>query len=413
MPSATELGVKLTTERQEFGKWMTDHKTADGAYDLSGENLTEYNRRNDALAKMQGDFDLQRKAEKDVAANDALLMPQGTLAANKGSESNIEHKEVTGEIETKAQLKSAFKSAFAANAQALATIGQGGKGSFSFPLNLNLKTLLQTTVHAPQADRRQDTEMAMYFGDVEDVFPHGSTDSKSIDYFIQTTDTDNSAAVAQGSAPTDSAFAWTLTTDPVETVSSWIPMTHEAVADNVGLQSTVTGMLARRLQKKSNNLILAGDGITPNPTGVFIRTGFQTQAKGADPAFDAIHKTITLVEVTGDANANAIFMHPTDWQTLRLTRTIDGIYILGNPAGPAGLNLWGLPVHKTTGIGAAGTAGVIDTTYHEVVEREGLVVEVSTEHSTFFTERKVAILLYRRFAVASYRPSSAATVTGL
>jgi len=54
-----------------------------------------------------------------------------------------------------------------------------------------------------------------------------------------------------------------------------------------------------------------------------------------------------------------------------------------------------------------------DTTYAEVVEREGLTVEISTEHSTYFTERKVAVMMYRRFAVADYRPSAFATVTGL
>jgi len=413
MATATELGVKITTERQEFGKWMADHKAADGSFDLSGENLTEFNKRNDALGEMQKQLGIQQAAEKAAGDNADALKGTGTLAANKGGEGDIDHKVVGGSIETKAQLNAAFKSAFEKHADILGQIAKGGRGSVSFDLATNLKTVLAVTVHAPQADRRQDTASALYFGNVEDLFPHGSTGSKSIDYFIQTTDTDNAAAVAEGTAPTDSAFAWTLTTDPVETVSTWIPMTHEAISDNIGLQSTVTGMLAKRLQKKSNNLILAGDGNTPNPTGVFIRTGFQTQAKGTDPAFDAIFKAMTKVEVTGDAICDFVTIHPTDWQNIRLTRTTDGLYILGNPADSAPLNIWGVPVRKTTGIGSAGTAGVGDSSYAEVVEREGVTVEVSTEHSTYFTERKVAVLLYRRFAVADYRPSAFATVTGL
>ena len=412
MPSATELGTKLTTERQEFAKWMNDHKAADGAYDLNGDNLAEVNKRNAALSAMQNDLANQQAAEKAADDNAKLLEPTGRVVKDAPG-SDVEHKEVVGSLRTKEHIDAAFKSAFAKNAPILDRIAKGGQGTVSFDLATSLKTVLSTSAHAPQADRRGTFASALYFGDVEDVFPHGSTGSKSIDYYIQTTDTDNTADVAEGSAVTDSAFAWTLTTDPIETVQTWIPMTHEAVGDNIGLQSTVEGMLARRLQKKSNNIILAGDGTTPTPTGVFIRTGFQTQAKGSDPAFDAIHKAITLVEVTGDANANAIFMHPTDWQNLRLTRTIDGIYILGNPAETAAKVLWGLPVYTTTGIGAAGTAGVGDTTYAEVVEREGLTVSISTEHSTYFTERKVAVMLYRRFAVADYRPSAFATVTGL
>jgi HK97 family phage major capsid protein len=418
MATAKELGVKITTERQEFAKWMNDHKAADGSYDLSGDNLAEFNKRNAAIAGMQLDFANQSEAEKAAEENERKLAPQGTIAANKGG-TDIEHKEVTSGIETKAQLDAAFKSAFTKHQPVLDAIAKGGRGSVSFDLGtslaglMGLKTTLQTTVHAPQADRRGTFGSALYYGNAENLFPHGSTGSKSVDYFIQTTDTDWAAAVAQTSAATDSAFAWTLTTDPVETVQTWIPMSHESIADNVGLQSTVEGMLANRLQKKSNNLILAGDGNTPNPTGVFIRTGFQTQAKGSDPAFDAIHKAITKVEITGDAICDFVAIHPTDWQTLRLTRTSDGIYILGNPADSAPLNLWGLPVTKTAGIGSAGTAGVGASEWAEVVEREGLTVEISTEHSTYFTERLVAVMLYRRFAVADYRPSAFATVTGL
>jgi HK97 family phage major capsid protein len=407
--TSAELGTKLARERQAHGTWLAGYKK-DGGYDMPADKVTEFHTRNDALAELQKQYEVALQVERSAAENEAKLLPQGTIAANKGGAAEFKDGE---RIETKAQVDAAFKGAFGLHASTLAAIAKGGRGTVSFELNTNLKTLLQVTVHAPQADRQGTFASALYFGDVEDTFPHGSTTSKSVDYFIQTTDTDNAAAVAEGSAPTDSAFAWTLTTDPVETVSDWIPMTHEAIADNVGFQSTVEGMLARRLQKKSNNLILAGDGNTPNPTGVFIRTGFQTQAKGSDPAFDAIHKAITKVEVTGDAICNFIYAHPTDWQNMRLTRTVDGIYILGNPADSAPLNLWGIPVKKTTGIGSAGTAGVGDTSYAEVTEREGLTVEISTEHSTFFTERKVAVLLYRRFAVADHRPSAFATVTGL
>lgn len=413
MATSAVLGTELANLRKQHGDWLASFKNADGAYDMSAEQVGEFNKRNDELNQKQAAYDQALLIEKAAAENEAKLAGVGRLVKGEQPDGDISHKAIAPDIATKAGLDAAFKSALTKHAPALDAIAKGGRGSFSFELGTTLKTLLQTTAHAPQADRQGTFQSALYFGDVEDFFPHGSTGSKSIDYYIQTTDTDNAAAIAQGSAVTDSAFAWTLTTDPVETVQAWIPMTHEAVADNVGFQSTVTGMLARRLQKKSNNLILAGDGNTPNPTGVFIRSGFQTQAKGSDPAMDAIHKAITLVNVTGDANANLIVMHPTDWQTVRLTRTADGVYILGNPSDATTPRLWGLPVAQSTGIGAAGTAGVIDTSFHEVVEREGVVVEVSTEHSTYFTERKVAVMLYRRFAVASYRPSAACTVTGL
>ena len=408
MATAKDLGDQLTVKRQEHGAFLAGFKTADG-YDMSTDKVTEFKNRNDELATLQGAYETALLVEKSAAENDAKLAPQGRIV----KDGDAPDSKTGGRLETKAHFDAAFKSAFQANKGALDQIAKGGRGTVSFDLPTDLKTTILTTVHNPTPDRQQDTGMALYFGNVEDRFPHGATGSKSIDYFIQTTDTDNTAAVAEAVAPTDNVYVWTLTTDPIETVSAWIPMSHESIADNIGLQSTVTGRLALQLQKKSNQLMLSGTGTTPQPWGAFIRTGVQTQAKGADPNYDAIHKAVTLVEVTGDTPVTDIFMHPTDWQILRLTRTIDGIYILGNPADGVRPNLWGIPVTRTTGIGAAGTAGVIGTSMFEVVEREGLTVEISTEHSTFFTERKVAILLYRRFAMADYRPSAAATVTGI
>jgi HK97 family phage major capsid protein len=164
-----------------------------------------------------------------------------------------------------------------------------------------------------------------------------------------------------------------------------------------------------------NQQILSGTGTTPQLWGAFIRTGFQTQAKGADPAFDAVGKAILKVQVTGDALPDAIVFHPTDWWNLKLTRTTDGIYILGNPGdGNAAFSLWGLPVRLSTGIGSAGTAGVgAFRTYAQIFNNGGVIVEASTEHSTYFTERKVALAVHRRASLVSYRPSAFATVTGL
>lgn len=183
------------------------------------------------------------------------------------------------------------------------------------------------------------------------------------------------------------------------------------------MQTTVLSLLAIRLRKLSSQIMLSGTGTTPIPWGVAVRSGMQTQAKGADPAFDAIHKAMTLVQVTGDSTPDAICIHPTDWQNLRLTRTVDGVYILGNPAESGPAYLWGLPVRKTIGVvsnGSAGTALVgAFGTMAMVVERRGLTVEVSTEHSTFFTERKVAVALSRRFTMAGFRPNAFAKVTGL
>jgi len=412
MATAVELATQLTTKRTEHTAFLASFKK-DGGYDMPADKVDEFHRRNDELAELQKSWELAIEVEKSAEVNAAKLAPQGTIAANKGGAEPTEIKD--GQIKNAEQYDVAFKGALREHAATLKDIAGGARGTVRFELPVEAKTLVTLADHYPPADRQRTTGMAMYYGDVEDLFAPGTTDSNNIEYFIQTTDTNNAATVAEGSAVTDSAMVWTKTTDEVETVQAWIPVTREFLNDNAGIQSVVTGRLAMQVQAEVNQQLLSGTGTTPQLWGCFIRTGFQTQAKGADPAFDAVGKAILKVQVTGDATPDAIVFHPTDWWNLKLTRTTDGVYILGNP-GDAGaaFSLWGLPVRLSTGIGSAGTAGVgAFRQYAQVFNNGGVTVEASTEHSTYFTERKVALAVSRRLSVADYRPSAFATVTGL
>jgi len=408
MATATELSGVLTTKRQEHTVWLATFKKV-GGYDMPTDQVGEFQKRNDELDKLQGEYETALVVEKSAAQNEAKLAPQGRIISG-GSDEPVDTR-----IKDADGLDRAFKGFFSTHGQTLKSMAAGGRGTVRIEMPIESKTLVTLADHYPSYDRQQTTGMANFYGDVEDLFQPGSTDSSNIDYFVQTTNTTNAATVAEGSAVTDSAYVWTKTTDEVETVQAWIPVTREFLNNNAGIQSMVTGRLAYELQAEVNQQLLSGTGTTPQLWGAFIRVGFQTQAKGTDPAFDAIGKAILKVQVTGDAIPDAIVVHPTDWWNMRLTRTTDGIYILGNP-GDAGtaFSLWGLPVRLSTGIASAGTAGVgAFKQYAQVFNNGGVVVEASTEHSTYFTERKVALAVSRRLSLASYRPSAFCTITGL
>ena len=292
----------------------------------------------------------------------------------------------------------------------------GQRGAVRFELPVEAKTLVSLTHHYPPATQGPTTGMAMYYNSVEDLFQPGTTDANNIEYFIQSTDTDNASTVAEGSAVTDSAYAWTKVTDEVEIVQAWVPVTREFLNDNAGMESMILGRLAAQLDKQVSKQLMYGTGSTPELWGVTVRTNFASQAKGTDPTFDTILKAIDKVTVAGDATPDAVVMHPTDYMNLALTRTTDGIYILGNPGNaPNNPTLWGLPVRITTTVAAAaGTACVgAFRTMAQVFNNGGVIVEASSEHSTYFTERKVALAVSRRLSSANYRPTAFVKVTGL
>ena len=70
---------------------------------------------------------------------------------------------------------------------------------------------------------------------------------------------------------------------------------------------------------------------------------------GATPMFDEILTGAAAMRLLGE-DPDLVVLNPTQWVTLRTTRTADGIYILGNPGDGSADTIWNLRVvdHTTT-----------------------------------------------------------------
>lgn len=248
---------------------------------------------------------------------------------------------------------------------------------------------------------------------VMDLVPMVPTRQAAVKYMEQTTRTNNAAERAEGSAYGEAAFALTERSATIETVGVWLPYTDEQMEDEEEAAAMIDAELPIMLWQRVDSQMLVGDGSTPNILGINNKVGIQTQAKGADPVMDAIFKGATKVRVTGRAIPDAVAIHPNDWQDIRLTRTADGIYILGNPndAGPD--RLWGLRVaqsdnqtENTAVVGAWATWGQIRI-------RRDVLVEKTNSHDTYFTSGKQAIRAGVRLATVWRRAAAFCTVTGI
>jgi HK97 family phage major capsid protein len=281
---------------------------------------------------------------------------------------------------------------------------------------IDAKTLITLTTVNAQADRRAGVNMALEERTVADLMLQGQTDNNTVEYYEETTVTNAATTVAEGGTKPESALAWTLRTESVRKIATWIPATKESLDDVSWLESQIRGRLAFMVTRVEESQILTGDGTAPNLRGILNRSGIQTQAKGADPTPDAIYRAMQKIRGAGGsgfAEPTAVVLHPNDWTDIKLLRTTDGIYIWGNPSDEGPDRIWGLPVRQTTAMTEnTGLVGAFRP-YAEVLRREGIQITLSTEHSTYFIENKVAILAESRLALAVYRPSAFATVTGI
>lgn len=295
------------------------------------------------------------------------------------------------------------------------------QGAPTFQIELpavDFKTLITLTTVSPQNFRQPDpVTTALEERTVMDLLLQGQVDRGVVEYYEETTWTNNATMTAEGTAKTESDLAYTLRSDTVRKVAHWLQATKESLDDVSWLESQIRGRLAFGVRRKEEEQILSGDGTGQNIQGILNRSGIQTQAvAGAVTNIDAIY--LAMQKVRGSAGAGfaeptGVVMHPTNFSAIKLAKTTDGIYLYGTPAEEGPDRVWGLTVRQTTGI-TAGTGLVGAFRPHaEVLRREGITVMMSTEHASFAIENKVAFIGESRLGLAVYRPSAFCTVTGM
>jgi HK97 family phage major capsid protein len=296
-----------------------------------------------------------------------------------------------------------------------AALKAGTAGTYRGPLgSISYKTLVTTSNGAiPAADRQPMVPYAVEERTTADLMLQGTTSSGSVEYYEETTFTNSAAEATEGTgAKGESALAFTLRTEPVRTIATWIPVTTQMMEDGEQFESYLRERLAFMVRRREETQILVGDGTAPNISGIQDRS-IQTQAKGADPTPDAVYKAMTKVRSTGFAEPTAAVFHPNDWQDIRLLRTVDGVYIWGAPSDAGPERIWGLQVRQTTAqTENTGLVGAFRP-YAQIFRRTGIELAVSDSHSDYFIYNKLAVRAEERIALAVYRPYAFCTVTGI
>jgi HK97 family phage major capsid protein len=358
----------------------------------------------DLETDIRGRAALEAAAKARAANGDISRTPAGPSAPHPSDD---------GEARSPVSMK-AIADRLIASEEYKAYREDGAKGFSMMFDDVDLKTLMSTTQGwAPDSDRTgRLVEAVTRPIQILDLIPVGDTDSNSVTYWEETLRTHGAAEKVEGAAYAESAFEWTEKTSQVRKITDSLPVTDEQLEDRSQLRTLLDQRLGFGVRQRLDLQVVDGDGVPPNLEGITNVAGIQTQAKGADPRFDAVHKGITKVRVTGRAMPGAIVMHSNDWQEIRLTRTADGIYILGNPAIAGPMQLFGLPVALNEAIDE-NTALVGDfQNYCRIYDRRGLSIQVGYVGDQF-KEGKQTLRADIRVAFVVERPAAFCTVTGL
>lgn len=391
-----EVSGKFATAIAEAGPDVDMSKVTvlEGDVAAKSRMLVDMNARMDVL---HPEIEAKNRLRATAAAIEAAREPVGTPMTPKGEQKA-------------AEIAAEFKSLGARVTESKAF----GKDS-AFTVPFEAKADFTTAAGwAPQNVRsgrvvNYATE-AVSFLDLINVIPW---EQSGYPYMEETTYTNGAVEKAEGTAFGEAALALTERTETMRKIPVFLPVTDEQLKYVPAARAYIDGRLSNMLRQRLELQCLVGDGTAPNISGYADRSSINTQAKAGDPIFDAVYKGMTKVRTVGMAEPDLLVINPNDWQDVRLTRTADGIYIMGNPADAGADRLFGKLVSQT----ARQTENTIllgaFAEYSALLAGGGLEIKVSDSHGEFFTKGMQAIRAQVYACLAVFRAPAFTLVTGV
>jgi HK97 family phage major capsid protein len=249
---------------------------------------------------------------------------------------------------------------------------------------------------------------------VADLFSQSQTDSNTVRYVKETSHTNAATTVAEGAVKPEATFNLEEADAPVRKVAVTAKVTDETFADFPQVRDYINNRLVFMVQQTEEAQLLGGSGVAPQILGLTTAgSGIQTQSLGADSLQNALYKAITKVRTVGFFEPDAIVMHPTDYQTLRLQQEggttgqyFGGGYMLGAFGQPyvSTPPVWGLKTVVTTaatvGNAVVGAFKLGATVFY----RNGLTVDATNSNEDDFELNLITLRAEQRLALAILRP---------
>jgi HK97 family phage major capsid protein len=250
---------------------------------------------------------------------------------------------------------------------------------------------------------------------VRDVLAQRPTTLQLVDFVKVNSPLAIGSPQTEASDKGENAVTFTTHSEQIRTLATWIPASRQVLDDLPELAAFINGSLAYYVNLEEELQLLSGSGSGVNLNGLITQatafnTGLLSNAAGWNK-IDIIGRAIQQLASAKEVQPTFAVLNPADWSGMRLQKDSYGRYILGDPQQMVRPSLFGLDIVSTVNI-ASGTflVGSGSSNCVEICDRMEMEVEISNEHSDYFTRNLVAIRAEKRLALLVKRP--AAFVTG-
>jgi hypothetical protein len=294
--------------------------------------------------------------------------------------------------------------AFAGNVGTKAAFGESDFTSGAFP---NILTP-QNTLDLPyEPDRLLDH-----------FIQQGAPVGPGVSYLRHTGNTNPAAVVPELSQKPDLGMILEVDTVNWVTIACLASFSIQSVRDFPTFQSLVPQEIYRAIIDAETETFVNS---TTDPVGILSTPGVLTREVGSDTNIDAIRKAMNDIRVgSAFGQANLIALHPTSWDTIRLSKSTGGLYLL-NPQDPSAIgdmdNIFGAKVIVNTKI-PLGTAIVMDTS-KAILRwvRDGFSLDINSfgadQNTNYWSQNAVGFRGELRENIGIQYPAAINILTGL
>lgn len=338
--------------------------------------ITEFNQRNEELAKLQDEYSQARDLE-DAAKKNSDAMKAMEEVVNRRNFSGSQNPAL--EMESEQAIKRAIKSLgemfmesaeFKANAdkspdmlkQWAAEIPQG-----SMAIKANSFTTASggsgVVPYPPQGrfvDYAARRLVMRNLLSVQDTTASGQA-YQTVQFIRENVQTLNADIVAEGGLKPLSELGDERVTLTLEAIAHRIKVPNQALIFIPGVQDRIDrkGTFGVQLAEENNMLNYNGSA---GWKGLMVQSGVQSDALGSSDQFSGFHRGMTLVETGGSGGAGSqatvsgFVIHPNDWHEIITIKDLQNRFIYGDPSQQTpDVRLWGVPGVKTV----AATEGTV------------------------------------------------------
>lgn len=259
---------------------------------------------------------------------------------------------------------------------------------------------------------------------IRDVISTGQTNAGSIEYVREDSASNNAAPTAHGVEKPEEDVVYSLQAAPVRTIAGWMPVQTQQLEDWAQLRSLIDGRLRYSVKRAEEEQVFYGTGTPPNIEGILTVAGTTNIATNGryvaltHTLIDVVRMGITDVLVHG-YQANAVVLHPFDWETIVLEKGSDERYVWVVVSDATGTRIWGVRVVESIGAQsrATGERNILVGDWQmgaQLLDRMATTIQVGLidrqlieNMRTILAEERIALPIYAPAAFAYFQTAAA------